>query len=98
VVDIADLPEGAGLPDRASGSACSESGWPARASRPAIRGDFGSNGELTQARPFIAWWDHAAAAKIRHCEGCREAHVEGSHMRSGAASDVITSVSKWCGS
>jgi hypothetical protein len=30
-------------------------------------------------------WDQAAAAKVRHCEGCSEARVEGSHMRSGAS-------------
>jgi len=30
-------------------------------------------------------WEHAPAAKARHCEGCIEARVQGSHMRSGAS-------------
>jgi hypothetical protein len=36
-------------------------------------------------RPFIAWWGSRPAAKVRHCEGCSQARLQGSHMRSGAS-------------
>jgi hypothetical protein len=36
-----------------------------------------------RARSWLGW-DHAPAAKVRHCQGCSEARVQHHSLRAGA--------------